>query len=451
MTMKQFTKYFVFFLVVLIGASSCSHKRYTKKAAEFEKQGMYEESADFYYQALVAKRTHVEAQLGLKRTGQRVIDKIYGNFMTSYNQGNNKEAVYYYLEAEEYEAKLKQMDIDLVVPPHYAEYYSEVKGTYLDDQYFEGVKKLNNEDFASAEKIFSEIVNIDAGYKDSKEKLNVSIYEPKYRQAVAFMGQKKYRSAYYLFDEIITNYGSYKESADLKDESQKAATIKVAIEDIKNHSNKAELSSQIKSKIISGLNQSNDPFLKVVEYIKTTGSISAQSDTKVAQPDAIVRGTIHSYTFDLGRLQRTPKRGYLEVKTTYKDSEGKSHTKTEYKKVEYEEFEMQRSVNIKFDISMVDTRTNEIMLTKSFNLSNKDEIHYANYNGKKQDLVPGYWKNKSTDSDEDVVRTNRSQRRALQDLLGARSKIKTLDALSSELLDEVSNQTVDRIVKYNPE
>ncbi|MDA3912205.1 MAG: hypothetical protein PF448_12695 [Bacteroidales bacterium] len=445
--MKNFTKYFVFILILLIGAS-CSHKRFAKKASKFEEQGMYQEASDLYYQSLIAKRSYIDAQVGLKRTGQRVVDKMYSNFMTAYNQGNNKQAVYHYIEAESFENKLKQVEINLVVPPYYTEYYNEVKGTYLDDQYFEGVKKLNNEDFSGAERIFAEIVKIEPDYKDSKEKLNIAIYEPKYRQAVQYMGNKKYRSAYYLFDEIIANFGNYKESSDLKNESQKAATIRIAIQDITNHSNKSELSSQIKSKIINGLNQSNDPFLKVIEYVSDSKYSKA---TKSTQPDAIVKATIHSFNFDLGRLKKETKRGYLEIKTRYKDGEGKTQTKTTYQKVQYEELSMQRSAMIKFDISMVDTRTNEILLTKSFNLNNKDQIHYAKYGGKKQDLVPGYWKNKSTESDEDVIRSGHRDRRALQDLLNARTKIKTMDALAEELINEVSAQTVNRIINYNPE
>ncbi|MEA1873939.1 MAG: hypothetical protein U9N51_05865 [Bacteroidota bacterium] len=446
--MRNFTKYFVFILILLVGAS-CSHKRFARKASKFEEQGMYQEASDLYYQSLIAKQSYIDAQVGLKRTGQRVVDKKYGNFMTAYNQGNNKQAVYHYLEAETFEDKLQQVDIDLTVPPYYEEYYNEVKGTYLDDQYFEGVKKLNNEDFSGAERIFVEIVKIEADYKDSKEKLNIAIYEPKYRQAVQYMGNKKYRSAYYLFDEIISNFGNYKESVDLKNESQKAATIRIAIQDIKNHSNKSELSSQIKSKIINGLNQSNDPFLKVVEY--DASNRSAYGKTKSVQPDVLVKATIHSFNFDLGRLKKEVKRGYLEIKTSYKDSEGKTQTKTSYKKVKYQELSMQRAAMIKFDVSMVDTRTNEILLTKSFNLNNKDQIHYAKYDGKKQDLVPGYWKNENSDSDEDVIRTSYRKRKALQELLGARSKIKTMDALSEELINEVSAQTVKRIVNYNPE
>lgn len=448
--MKNITKYFVFILILLVGAS-CTHKRFAKKASKFEEQGMYQEASDLYYQSLIAKRSYIDAQVGLKRTGQRVVDKMYSNFMTAYNQGNNKEAVYHYLEAEAFENKLQQVDIDLVVPPYYEEYYNEVKGTYLDDQYFEGVKELNSEDFSSAERIFSEIVRIEPDYKDSKEKLNIAIYEPKYRKAVQHMGNKKYRSAYYLFSDIISNFGNYKESVDLKNESQKAATIRIAIQDIKNHSNKSELSSQIKSKIINGLNQSNDPFLKVVEYDAASKSIRSSKATKSIQPDAIIKATIHSFNFDLGRLKKEVKRGYLEIKTSYKDSEGKTKTKTSYKKVEYEELSMQRAAMIKFDVSMVDTRTNEILLTKSFNLNNKDAIHYATYDGKKQDLVPGYWKNKNTESDEDVIRSGYRDRKALQYLLNARTKIKTMDALSEELINEVSAQTVNKIVNYNPE
>jgi hypothetical protein len=434
-------------LLLMFSFSSCAYKRYAKKGAEFESQGMYQEATDMYYQSLISKPTHIESQMGLKRTGQRVVDNMYSNFMTAYNQGNNKEAVYHYLEAKKMEDKIKSVGINLTVPPYYSEYYSEVKSNYLEDRYFKAINKLNEEDFSAAREILSEIVKIDASYKDSKDKLLISIYEPKYRQANEYMGYQKYRSAYYLFDEIIRNYGDYKGSIDLKAEAQRKATIRIAIEDFQNYSGNTALNNQLKSKIINGINQSEDPFLQVIEY---NPKASYQS-SKTIQPDAIVKGSIHNLSVDLGRLSKEEKRGYLEITSSFKDSEGNTQTKTSYKKVTYDEFFMKRSVSIKFDMTMVDTRNNAVLVSKSINLINSDQIHYADYEGKKEDLVPGYWKNKLLNNDEDVIENSRRDRQALQELLNGRKQIRTIESLKEELIDAVSDQTVNNILKYNPE
>ena len=64
-------KYFLLILIVLF-ASSCASKRYAKKASEFEKAGLYEDAADFYYKSVQKNDKNVEAKLGLRKNGQKV-------------------------------------------------------------------------------------------------------------------------------------------------------------------------------------------------------------------------------------------------------------------------------------------------------------------------------------------------------------------------------------------
>ncbi len=445
--MKNSLKFIVTLLILIVGIS-CTHKRYAKKAQKFEEQGLYQEAADWFYQSVLAKRNYLEAQIGLKRTGQHVIDDLYKNFMLAYNQGNDKQAVYHYLDAVDYENKLLNVNVKLNVPPYYEEYYNEIKNEYLNKQYAEAVKRLNDEDFSMAETIFKEIRSIDISYKDVNDKLDIAIYEPKYRHAIKQMGNKKYRTAYHLFGEILNGYGNYKESADLQIECKEKSTLKIAIQDIDNQSNKAELSHQIKSQIITGLNNSNNPFLKVIEMPE---GISLQNHNKSIQPDAIVKGIVYKFTDNAGRLVKEEKRGYLETKTQYKNEDGITHTETNYEKVKYNEYEQQRSVNIQFELLMVDTRTSEILIMKNFDMSNEDHIHYATFKGQQQNLIPGYWKNKFSTSTEDIIKNNYNDRQKLHQLLNARKEIKNFNALTTELINELSNQSVEKINNYNPE
>jgi hypothetical protein len=449
--MKTLTRIILFMIITAV-AGSCAYKRLAKKASDFEEKGMYSEASELYYQSVLKKSSFIDARLGLKRTGQRVVDDKFSDFTKAYNQGNNKQAVYYYLEAREYEKKLNSVGVELTVPPYYEEYYNEVKSTYLDDKYFEGKKNLNNENFTKAEEIFREIVNIDSKYKDASEKLKIAVYEPKYRNAVSMMGQEKYRSAYYTFDEILKNYGDYKNASELKNEALDKATIRIGIDDFKNSSNRSNIDDQLKTRMIQALNQSDNPFIKVVQYKSSPKTHSFQDARKKRlQPDAILTGHILSFDYDMGRLKKQNKRGYLRVVTEYEDEEGNKRTKTQYKKVTYDEYSMSRGVSINFNFQLVDTKTNEIFLTKNFNLSNNDQLHYAKYEGKKQNLVPGYWKYQNSKSDEDVINDSRRAVRSLQSLLSARQKIKTYETLTNELIGNITNRTVEQINSYNPE
>jgi hypothetical protein len=69
---------------------SCASKRYTKKGLKLEALGQYSESADMFYQAVVIKKTNLEATAGLKRTAQMTLSKKLSEFNQAYNNENNK-------------------------------------------------------------------------------------------------------------------------------------------------------------------------------------------------------------------------------------------------------------------------------------------------------------------------------------------------------------------------
>jgi len=115
------------FLVGILLLTSCASKRYAKKGAEFESAGYYEKAADMYYISVVKNSNNVNAQIGLKKTGQLTLDKKLGEFLSFYQTDQTKEAVYKYLEAKKFSDKLNLAGTNLNFPDHYTEYYNEVK------------------------------------------------------------------------------------------------------------------------------------------------------------------------------------------------------------------------------------------------------------------------------------------------------------------------------------
>ena len=79
---------------------SCSGtKKMTKKAVAFEQQGMYSEASAYYLLALERKRTNIDAAMGLKRTGQLVMDDYLADFFKSHTANDSKASVYRLLQA----------------------------------------------------------------------------------------------------------------------------------------------------------------------------------------------------------------------------------------------------------------------------------------------------------------------------------------------------------------
>src|SRR6056297_1927093 len=86
--MKTITRIILFITIAAV-SGSCAYKRLSKKASEFEEKGMYTEASELYYQSVLKKSSFIDARLGLKRTGQRVVDSKFSDFTKAYNQGNN--------------------------------------------------------------------------------------------------------------------------------------------------------------------------------------------------------------------------------------------------------------------------------------------------------------------------------------------------------------------------
>ncbi|MCK9498350.1 MAG: hypothetical protein M0Q45_02480 [Bacteroidales bacterium] len=438
--MKKIFSISLIFLSLVLLNTGCKTKMLTKKGLKMEALGQYADAADMFYYAVQAKNTNIEAIAGLKRCGQMTLSKKLSEFNQAYNNHKNKEAVYFYQDAKAYYEKLNAVGATLNFPSFYEEYYEEVKDTYLEDRYYEGANMLDSERFSEAESIFREIQNLQANYKDSKDKLITAINEPKYREALRLMEIDQYRKAYYVFDAIISNAGAYKSSYDLKSECLTKGSISISIETIKNQTGTSGLEAQLESKIINNIQSANNPFIKLVD---TKGSNAAR------YPDARLYVEIPKFVYNKGQNKEEEKKGYLKktTKVMNKATE-KYETKTEYSKVVYKEYSMSRSVDMNINFRLVDGKTSVIHTSSNKISKAVDNIHYAKYDGNAQNLVPGNWKNKLLSSSEDIIKDNVADVKNLQNLLNARTQIKDYNTLSSEAINECANAVSSAILQY---
>lgn len=453
--MKRTLTYFTILLSLTIIFGSCASKRYTKKALKLEAMGQYSDAADMFYQALLIKRTNIEASAGLKRTGQMTLSKKLSEFNQAYNNQNNKEAVYYYQDAKAYHNKISSVGVELNFPSFYDEYYNEVKNIYIEDKYYEGVKFLDEEKFSDSEKCFREVLKFQENYKDAKDKLIIAVNEPKYREALRLMDQQQYRKAYYIFEAIIKNAGNYKNSYDFKTECLEKGTVVVLINEIKLTSGSNEVVPVLESKIISNLVESNNPFIRVVDSKnqpksgKTFQNQTISENTKSKPADIIVNIEITKFIYKKGELKEIEKRGYLKkiVKVTNRET-GEVENKTQYDKVTYKEYLMERSVDLAFSYKLVNGKTNVILRSGSKTFTSSDSVNYAKFSGDSKNLVPGYWKNLENSSPEDYISDNPESVKILQNLLNARTQIKDYNTLSEEVVNKTAEDITSAIIDY---
>ncbi len=230
-------KHYIIFLVFLFFLFGCASKRYAKKGMEYEQVGYYEKAAEMYYLSLTKKQTNVDAVIGLKKNGQRTLDKKLNKFLEYYNANLVKDAVYKYSESEKYYNQVKSVGVELDFRMDYKDYYEELKIVYLEDIYNQAYLLLEDEKFQKAEEKFNEITLFDPNYGDVAELKKKAHYEPIYRKGKTFLVQEKYRSAYYSFEEILDNLSVYRDSKELMDIALSNALLTISITEFNNLTN----------------------------------------------------------------------------------------------------------------------------------------------------------------------------------------------------------------------
>jgi hypothetical protein len=450
-------KKIIFLLSIILLVAGCASKRYTKKASKFEEAGLYEDAAEYYYQAVKKTDSNVDAKLGLRKNGQLTLDRKLSDFTFAYKQSDYKKAVYNYLEAEKYNNKIKTVNGDLDFPEYHKEYYEEAKSDYLNKKYSDGLDKLNREDFTAALIVFEEIKGIDFNYKDVKELYVTAKYEPMYRNANQYLETELFRKAYYTFETIIIGAGSYKQSVALKDESQEKGTITILVTDF-SYSNRrfGETANAITSNLKAELSRLDNTFIKIIDAASLNsnmyenGQINIQA-ANLAGIKAVLTGSVTKVSTTTGGLTKKQKKGYLKEVTKTKDKEGKIIKKVKYYKTRYWEYKQVNRASLALNFKLVSTNDNVVMVSDMINTSDSDKIHYATFSGDKKKLIPGNWKYKDRNSKEDIKKDNKSDINRLNRLLKADKSIKSAESLLNEIMNQSVNKIAKKIDKYNPE
>ena len=444
-------------LAIAIAFAGCVSKRYVKKGLKYEEAGFYELAAEMFYQAVLANPKNLDAAIGLRNNGQKVLSNKEFEVSKAYLNGDDKAVVYNYIESRAYFDKINATGVNIALSPATKGYFDEAKPRYLSKRYDEARLLLEDEKFKESEQIFAEIKQIDPGYQGVDEHMKVSQCEPLYRQGTEYLLNGLYRSAYLSFNTIIVNHGVYKDSKDLRDEALNKGMLTISMGAIKNNTNIADAATILQSKIVTQLGELRNPFIKVVE-IKgnripvASASISEVSSTKMLMAKASFNGTVVKYTTFEGKEKREEKRGYMKEEVVNKDKvTGEEKKEVKYHKIVYLVVSKENNVNITFQYQLTSTETNAVLVSDAFDVNLSDQANYAIFEGDKSKLIPGYWEFADKDSPKDRIDESASADRALKQLLAANRNVKTVSTLQSEVTDRVAQRVAQKINQYNPE
>jgi len=450
----------ILLIASLVVIGGCASKRLAKKGLKYEQVGMYELAADMFYQSMLKNPKNIDAAIGLKKNGQRLLDDKILAIHQSYSTGNDKETVYKFLDAKAYRDKVNATGINISYPDRTEGYFNEAKPRYLGKLYNEALLLLDEEKFKDSEVLFAEIKSIDPTYQGVDEHMKISKCEPLYREGLDFLATGLYRKSYANFNNTIVNYGSYKDSKELRDDALEKGMITIEIKPLTSKSilNKS-ITTLLESKISSSITSLKNPFIKIVDTKNTQAFIQQQQSQssnvqvgKLLAAKAILSGNIIRMDKLNGELKKIEKRGYLKEDIKVKDKlTGEMKVETKYNKVIYFEFTQENKVSVSFQFQLSSTETATVLVSDNMDLTADDKIHYAEFEGEKDNLVPGYWEFVNKKSEKDKINDSTTEVNALKSLLKASKSIESTDALQSKVFDDIAKRVSSKINQYNPE
>lgn len=437
-------------IALLTGACNPSKSLYTK-GKKLETAGMYREAATYYYDALRYDKRNVEAQIGLKLAGQKVLNEYFEEFFKAYNTDKNKEAVYAYRNAEKYYSDLNELGVYLKWDDHYKPDYEDAKTKYLEQLYNQGLEELKRNDFTSAHKSFAEITSLNPSYKDVATLKETAKLEPMYQQALNYMGEKKYALAYEQLEKICRFTCKYKETEKLKAEALEKATFTIGFfvddKDAKNRDLQRKLASMITDEIM----QSKNPFIHVVDRENIDKLLQEQKlgmsgmiDEKKAatagkmlgvQSGLFINVTENTFTKSgPSKLQRT---GFEISTVSYRNHAGETVLRRNVDRFTYYEYESSASYRVSADFKLVSTETGKILYSKSYSDTNTDEIKYAvpTRNVKLNQIFP---------TQEGLGNVN-----SFRSMFNSRQELKSRDELNEHMLREVASTIAFEILQFH--
>ncbi|MCB0770031.1 MAG: hypothetical protein KDC00_06465 [Flavobacteriales bacterium] len=437
-------------ILLLVGCSGS--KSFSKKGEKLDEAGLYAEAADMFLQAARRNAKNTDAKIGLKKTGQQVLNDELSTFFKNVAMGGSRaEAVASYQKAVDYQERVRAAGVMLEIPDHYKADFEKVKGEYLVDLYNEGQALFEKEEFAAAERVFAKIAALEPNYKDASSLQDVAYLEPLYRSGTVELTAGNFRKAYAQFKLVTDKNSGYKDASSLREECITKGQFVVAVLPFTATNKDNAIASKVQAHAMTALTSSKDPFLKVVDRenmekimeeqrLSLSGVVDEQTAVRVGNligAHAVLMGTVVDHREIAGSVRRSTKDGFEQYRVQQVNKEtGEKYYVTRYKPVRYSEYFQENKVVLSFNYRLVSLETGEVLVSRMAEKEAKDHAYYATYSGNKDALLP---------MGKGSADLSASGRRELRSLLSASHEVKSVATLTNEVLRTASESMVQVI------
>lgn len=441
-------------LLLLLAASCSGSKSFSNKAAKLDANGMYAEAADMYLQSAMRNAKNIDAKIGLKKTGQMLLNDKLSTFFKAFTMGQDKEAaVDAFLQAKQYQERVQRAGVSLEIPASYTTDFAQVKGEYLVQLYTTGHALLEQKDYPAAEAAFAKIGKLEPGYKDAGSLQDIAYLEPLYLAGKAGLAAGQYRKAYADLSRVLERNALYKDASALRQQCVEKGQYAIAVLPFNSTAKRlhSAQAATLQAYVTAALTDVNDPFIRVVDRdnierileeqrLGLSGVVdesSAVSAGKLMGAQAVIMGTMITYEELPGTVRRSTKEGYESYQEKVLDKETNKQVQvTRYKPVSYTEHYVENKAAISFSFKLVSLETGQVLMSRVVDRDAEDHAWYANYGGNAKALYP---------KQNGTVDTRSSARNSLGALLSAPREAKSSAVLGNELLRSTSAAAAEAI------
>ena len=438
--MVRFHPLLPLFGLALILVACNGPKSMSKRAGELSAAGFNEQAASLYTMALRKRPGYVDAMVGLKLTGQGVLDVHIGEFQRAALAGRRADAIAEYDRMTAFKASVAAVGVTLNVPASVESDHADLVDDHLIELNDLGHMQLDEEQFAAAETTFKEILRLDPQYEGAAELLTVAQAEPEYRKGKAALEQGLFREAHRALGLVLALDKAYKDASELHTEALQTGRFNIAVTNFESRNRERDVALELRSGVQRGLLNSKDPFLGVVDrtlrkdiLAEQELSLSGISDESVAVGElagarAILSGAILTYSSETGNPLSSTRQGFRKYFKDVKDEEGNIKKVAAYAPARYVLHTQRRSVLLKFEIKLISTETGEVLLSEVEQVHAQDAVEYAVSQVNAGSLYPSR-------SNGEVDRSGKYRMTAL---LNARRQLATEASLRAQVIQEAT-------------
>jgi tetratricopeptide (TPR) repeat protein len=435
-----------FLVVVCVTMVACNpHKKTLADASSLRQAGMHQDAFTRYLSIYRQDPSVTEALIGLRETGNVIVNRRFSEVQMLHGQGRHSEALTALSGAESFLNENRWLDLK---PPFYANGLREEINRALARQHYANAEAaVKNERWSEAREQLASARRFDRNLPEIEYLDRMIRILPDFRKGEKAMELRLYQEAYGFFEKASQIDADFRNVLILMDECVRLGRITATVIQINRDKTPSAVDRSLITSVKQNILQSNNPFIRLVarddlDFLleEQRNSMSGAFDEsavieagRLLGAEYVILGELLRYDLETEIVRQTQQKGYAGRNILAR-------------KVEYTEIESRRSLNAVYRYYLVRSETAEVVAAENIPFFKEEVLHWAEFDGDHNSLHPGNWNQIGVPSLQDRVFVDQKYR--LDQLLRANATHTPGPEFEREFVTLAGVEVAERINAY---